>query len=220
MIEIVIIGQNEGEHIQNMYNALKKYPYRRTWVLDRCTDDSVTQLISLGERFIKTPESLEGRQTSFARNLGLSICSTTSDVLFLDGDRYPVGGSLGNLEAWNKDIALFLLENDWRGNEDFNEFYYGHVLSHFYSCGIFLKRDAINKVLEFQNGELFSTELQQWWGIEDTYLGDVCYHLELTCDICRDFILQGGFDKRTLESINVLKIRLKKRDGLNVLWNW
>ena len=90
MIDIVIIGQNEGVYIQQMYTALREYPFNRIWVLDRCMDNSEEQLKKSGERYLKTKGTLEGRQTSHARNLGLKVCSPNSDVLFLDGDRYPV----------------------------------------------------------------------------------------------------------------------------------
>jgi len=220
MIEIIIIGQNEGAHIQHMYDALKEYPYPRVWILDRCTDNSEAQLKELGERYQKTKKTLKGRQTSHARNLGLAACSPGSDVLFLDGDRYPVKGTLRELETWEEDIALLLLvENDRRQYvRNYSERVYGRVHNGFYSPGLFMRRNAIDKVLEFQSGELFSTEMQEEWGIEDVYLGDVCYHLELTADIYRSCSLQGFFGKTQVESISAIAKRFQKRDLLNVRW--
>ena len=219
MIDIVIIGQNEGLHIQNMHDALKEYPYRRVWVLDRCTDFSEKTLMELGEKYIKTSDKLEGRQTSLARNLGLSSCAPGSDVLFLDGDRYISEGTLCGLETWENDIALLMLEEDFRDNtKEFQKYRYGRVHNDFYSCGLFMKRSAINKVLEFQNGELFSTSMQNVWGIEDTYLGDVCYHLGLTCDLYNACRLKGNFDRLNLDSLNVLERRFKGREKLSVKW--
>ena len=220
MIEIVIIGQNEGTHIQHMYDTLKEYPYPRVWILDRCTDNSEAQLKKLGERYQKTKKTLKGRQTSHARNLGLAACSPGSDVLFLDGDRYPVNGTLRNLETWEKDIALLLLaENDQRQYiRNYSESVYGRVHSGFYSPGLFMRRNAIDKVLEFQSGELFSSEMQDEWGIEDVYLGDVCYHLELTAGIYRSCSLRGLFGKTQIESIGTIAKRFHKRDLLNVRW--
>jgi len=219
MIEIVIVGQNESGYIEKMYRSLNPYSYRRVWILDRCTDDSDKQLQELGEYFVKTNNSLNGRQTSHARNLGLSASSKDSDVLFLDGDRFPATGALYKLDMWDKDIALLMLEDDFRDNtRDFAGERYGRVNNDFYSCGIFIKRHAINKVLEFQSGELFSTEMQNDWGIEDTYLGDVCYHLGLTCDLYKDCRLRGRFDRLNLDSLDVLEKRFKKRERLNVKW--
>jgi hypothetical protein len=203
-----------------MYDALKEYPYPRVWILDRCTDNSEAQLKELGERYQKTKKTLKGRQTSHARNLGLAACSPGSDVLFLDGDRYPVKGTLCELETWEKDIALLLLaEKDPRESVyDYPERVYGRVYSGFYSPGLFMRRNAIDKVLEFQSGELFSAEMQEEWGIEDVYLGDVCYHLELTADIYRSCFLQGFFAKNQIESIGTVAKRFRKRDLLNVWW--
>jgi len=217
MIDIVIIGQNEGKHVANMYNSLRAYPYSRHWVLDRCADNSAAQLRSLGEKYICTPNNLEGRQTSFARNLGLALCDSHNDVLFLDGDRYVTQGGLQHLEELKTDISLLLVENDFRDGIDF-DYCYGRVTNFFYSCGIFLKRSAIDAITDFQNGELFATDMQDVWGIEDTYLGDVCYHLGLTAALYKECRLQGGFDKRQVDSIHVLERRLRKRDALNVLW--
>lgn len=217
MVDVVIIGQNEGRYIQDMHRGLGAYPYDRYWVLDRCTDDSAQQLIALGERFVCTPSSLQGRQTSFARNLGLAMCNPKHDVLFLDGDRYIATGSLNGMEQSITDIVLLMVEDDFRVDVDFAS-NYGRVNNFFYSCGIFMKRKAIDAVLKFQNGELFSTEMQDVWGIEDTYLGDVCYHLGLTASIYDGCRLRGGFERGQLDSIYVLERRLRKRDNLNVLW--
>ena len=217
-MEIVIIGQNEGAYIRRMRNALREYPYRRIWVLDRCTDNSEKLLHSLGEEFVKTPDNLKGRQTSFARNLGLKACSPAADALFLDGDRYPVSGSLYGLEAWKEEIALLTLSEDFRNNIPEYSVYYGAVMNGFYSCGLFMRRSAIDKVMEFQQGELFSTSMQEVWGIEDTYLGDVCYHLGLTANVYSGVHLRGAFDRLHLSSLNVVEQRFRARENLCVKW--
>jgi len=217
MIDIVIIGQNEGASVQKMYESLQGYPYNRYWVLDRSTDDSARQLLRLKEHFICTPSSLCGRQTSFARNLGLAMCDPQHDVLFLDGDRYVVQGDLRVLEQTETDISLLMVEDDFREGQIFAD-RYGRVDNLFYSCGLCMKRQAIQSVLEFQRGELFSTEMQDEWGIEDTYLGDVCYHLNLTASLCSDIRLHGSFTTQQLSSVTVLERRLRKRENLNVIW--
>ena len=112
-----------------------------------------------------------------------------------------------------------MLEEDFRDNvKCFQSDRYGRVNNDFYSCGLFMKRKAINKVSEFQNGELFSTKMQCDWGIEDTYMGDVCYHLGLTCDLYNACRLKGKFDRLHLDSLNVLEKRFKERERLNVKW--
>lgn len=218
MIDIVIIGHNEGEYIEKMYHSLKPYPYQRHWILDRCTDNSEQLLSSLGEAYTKTDSNLKSRQTSYCRNLGLSLCNKDADVLFLDGDRYVESGNITDLENTDCDVNLLYLTEDLRdGIIDITKTY-GQVYNFFFSCGIFFKRSALNKILDFQNNELFSEDIQEHWGIEDTYLGDVCYHLNLTCNYNKGIRLHGKFEKTTAE-IDTIYIRLQKRDKLNVLWN-
>lgn len=219
-MKVVIIGRNECKFIIPMLNSLLPLEAERVWVCDRCTDNSVSLLKTLEEKFITTPSGLSGRQTSLSRNLGLGVPGE-DDVLFLDGDRYPVKGDLESLKNSKTDITLLALEDDFRierGGENYENFY-GKVTNFFYSCGIFLKKDAIKKVCEFQGGELFSTDAQEVWGIEDTYLGDVCYSLGLTCQFNTDIRLRGTFEKRELDSMDVFKKRLEMRSKLkNVLW--
>lgn len=217
-MEVVIIGQNEAESIIKMYDSLMNYDYKVNWICDRCVDGSEDILKSLDQNVITTPIGLKGRQTSYSRNLGLSHVNKYSDVLFLDGDRYIVQGDLSELENNVYDIQLLLLENDPRIHFDIDD-HYGNVFNCFYSCGIYIKSSAINKILDFQKGELFDESIQEHWGIEDTYLGDVCYHLGLTCNFNKNIILNGSFDKMYVDDLDVIDARFKKRDKLNVKWS-
>lgn len=218
-INIVIIGQNEGVHISNMCTSLSTLlPLaKRIWILDRCTDDSEKQLLVLGETYFKTKSKLKGRQTSYCRNLGLSKCDSNKDILFLDGDRFPKAGTLQQLTTWPHDIALLLIEWDNRIYTEFTE-KYGTVMNDFFSCGVYFKREAINKILTFQKGKLFNEKIQQHWGIEDTYLGDVCYHLGLTCNLYFYVRLQGKFARTKVDGLDVVKERFKLRQKLDVKW--
>ena len=214
MINIVIIGQNEGESIEKMLQSISHVDARRIWVLDRCTDSSEKYLEETGELYVKTPGKLTGRQTSTARNLGLSLCDPECDVLFLDGDRFITSGDLANLYTWEKDIALLLLEHDARDEIINYEKHYRTIHNFFYSCGVFFKREAINKILAYQS-ELFPVELQTHWGVEDVGLGDVCYYLGLTCDIYKGCRLNGEFNLFDV-SAEAMKIRF---DRINRIWN-
>jgi len=218
-MNIVIIGHNEGEYVNNMLVSLKeRYPRdKRIWILDRCTDSSEDFLKKHGEFFINTPTELEGRQTSYSRNLGLYHTDSEQDVMFLDGDRYFIEGKFDPIN-WNYDIGLFKLTEDSRDIIIDYKDIYGTVHNGFYSCGLFMKRSAIEKVKAFQNGELFKLDIQTDWGIEDMYLGDVCYHLGLTCDIHPTVRLQGCFNKSQLDNLDILEKRFKLRDKLNVKW--
>lgn len=199
-----------------MLNSLKKYNFNRIWICDRCTDNTIDILKSYNEVYKETDKTLLGRRTSFARNLGLSLTNSNNDVLFLDGDRYIKDGDLSVLGKSKYDIELLLLENDSRINLDMNN-YYGTLNNCFFSCGLFMKRQAINKAIKFQNGYLFDENIQRHWGIEDTYLGDICFHLNLSCVFNKDIKLNGSFDKRTIDN-KILQKRIIRRKKLNVLW--
>ena len=222
MTEIVIIGRNEGWCASDMLARLPK-EWTVRYVADRCTDDTISTLERYGNVDIidTTPFGLEGRQTSFCRNLGLSACDAASDVLFLDGDRYPVEGSIEDAIAGRRkdtEILLLPLFEDARTDEFVQE-NYGKVINGFYSCGVWLCRDTIDKVLAFQGGkQLFREDMQSMWGIEDTYLGDVCFHLGRIVELSDKVRLRGRFEKNRLDSLDALEKRFIERDKLNVVW--
>lgn len=219
MINVVVIGHNEGYSIDAMLRPLPK-GWKVIYVADRCTDGSMQELRALGVRTVDTTSlGLKGRHTSTCRNLGLSLCDKDADVLFLDGDRYPVKGDL--VKAYNAmrtDVLCLPVEDDWRTPENF-ELNYGRVYCGVYSCGMFMRRAAIEAVQRFQHGMLFNEHLQQSWGIEDTSLGDVCYHLGLTAALTNEVILRGGFDRFEVSGLDVIEQRLRFRDRLNVRWD-
>lgn len=209
-MEIVIIGQNEGEYADKMITSLPT-DIHIIYVADRCTDNTKSLLSKYGNVDVidTTPLYLYGRQTSFCRNLGLRMCRETSDVLFLDGDRYITHGNVSDLENTKFDSVFIPLDDDSRNKEYFN-YWYGRVMEPTFSCGMFLKRDTINKILDFQ-GFLFDEDLQSYWGIEDVSLGDVMYGLGITADLSDDIRLYGSFTKHRLDSFEALKKRINYR---------
>ena len=214
-VDIVIIGHNEGASIKLMLDSLKCFfpCYRRIWVLDRCTDNSEKMLKALGEEYYKTPFWWFGRKTSSARNFGLSKTDNTHDVIFVDGDRHFV--SVTNMNTFTNDIELFTIEDDSRLILKDYQDVYGTFNNGFYSNGLYMKRSAINKIIEFQ-GELFDTSLQSEWGVEDLSLGDVAHYLNLTCDLRTDIVQKGGYDSNKSPSAKMQIKRLKaaKKKGI------
>lgn len=224
MIDVVIIAHNEGEYIPAMFDSIPQ-DWHIVYVADRCTDKTKELLrkarARLSDERLTTVENSkgEGRRTSDMRNLGFRFTRPKSDVLFLDGDRYVVDGSLRHLKVWHKDVALLKLEEDGRDLIDDYSKVYGSVHNAFYSCGLFIRREAIEKIRQFQGGAIFRNDMQAMWGIEDTYLGDVCYHLGLSCGFYEDCRLQGRFEKFALDSLDAIEKRLFERDKLNVRWD-
>ena len=214
MINVVVIGHNEGAYVEDVVKSIGSSD-NIIYVADRCTDSTKKICSKLGVRCIQTPHIWEGRKTSSSRNLGLSLCDKTSDVLFLDGDRCLVDGSIIDIEN-TSDIVCLPLKDDFRTKTHFEESF-GYVLSGFYSCGIFFKRKAIDVITRFQ-GELFPTSVEQVWGIEDTCLGDVCYHLNLSAELSEKVKLRGSFSRRQVDSLDVIEMRLRFREHLNVKW--
>lgn len=222
MTDVIIIAQNEGEHVQKILDSIDP-----TWlviyVADRCTDDTIRKLDAIRKKrdniivIDTTGMELKGRQTSTCRNLGLKFTDPTHDVLFLDGDRYCVEGSVKEaIDDCTTDTLCFPLQDDTRTKDSFR-IYYGCVNCEFFSCGLFFRRYAIDKIIRWQ-GSLFNTELQAEWGIEDTALGDLCYHLNLTSALTDKCKLRGSFDRNNISKTARLK-RFMFREPLNVKWH-
>lgn len=216
MISVVIIGKDEGDSVKAMIESLPR-DWNIYYVADRCVDNTLTLLDSYSNVFPidTTNHNFEGRRTSTCRNMGLFSCPEGDDVLFLDGDRYIVEGNIREaIDKATSDILLFKLEEDNRTKESFNQSYRGDFINGFYSCGIFFRRRAINSILTspYNFGELFPEFLQDVWGIEDTSLGDLCYHLGLKAELCETVRLNGFFEKTAYGSIKDIARRLKFRE--------
>ena len=235
MINVVIIGHNEGRSVDKMLSALPS-EWKIIYVADRCSDDticSIKRYSDIHKKDINVIDTnylgipLEGRQTSFCRNLGLSVTDPDSDVLFMDGDRYVVSGDIKTICNSVSDVTLLTLERDGRNSMEFDiQKSYGTVYNGFFSCGMFIKRSAINKItshslLSRKNSipQLFPEALQGSWGIEDTTLGDICYDLDLSVSLCREVRLRGGFDRNNVDSLDVIEKRFQFRSKLShVKW--
>lgn len=213
MIEVVIIGHNEGDYVKQMIESLPK-DWHKVYVADRCTDNTVCLLQQYNNVTIVETENFVGRKTSSCRNLGLNYTDKDSDVLFLDGDRYIEEGDIKSVcENAQTDVVLLPLRKEVKRLFPFT-ILYGSKLNGFYSSGIFFKRSAINKVIEFHD-EFFPTSVEHIWGIEDCYLGDICYHLGLTASVAYDIILAGIFERAEI-SIEADTARMFARSNLRV----
>lgn len=220
MTDVVIIAHNEGKYVAEVINSLPQH-WRIIYVSDRCTDNTHEKLFKIKQsRDVTEVRNCYGigRLTSYCRNLGFRYTRPSANVLFLDGDRSVVSGDISKIEERAEDITLLMLEHDGRDMIDDYSKVYGTVHNAFYSCGVYFKASALQKIWDFQKGEIFREYLQSVWGIEDTFLGDVCYHLGLTADLYRGCRLRGRFDKFALESLDAIELRLKERNKLNVKW--
>ena len=229
-MNIVIIGRNEAATIKPMADELRKQNLLNSalWVLDRCSDNSEKICKKLMVNYI-TNNNGEGRMTSFCRNAGYRILSDTmfnEGTLWLDSDRIPVKGDLNSLADSGTDVTLLKNEIDARDTipVPYSEIY-GTVYNQFFSNGIYIKEEACKKIIQFYKEHpeygksiIFPENVQEFWGIEDTHLGDICYHLGLTCSLNSDIRLKGQFTKFAVDSIDTIEERFKLRDKLNVKW--
>lgn len=196
-MDIVIIGHNEGKSIKNMLSSLNIQEGKIVYVADRCTDDTLQQLQNYPnvEVVDTTTMNFKGRKTSTLRNLGLQKCSENTDVLFLDGDRFVVEGDIRSLSSVREDIATIRLKNDHRNKKDFPN-HYGTYFNWVYSCGLLVKRSAIKKITEKQNGKLFNEDLESEYGVEDVAFGDLCHHLGLSATLVESVKLNGQIENK------------------------
>lgn len=220
MVNVVIIGRNEEDSILPMLKSLEKFlpDARRIWILDRCSDDSAFILESLKEEYhtLSYFRNGFGRKTSTSRNYGLSLCDKDADVIFLDGDRYLISGDYSKLENQENDIVLFKCEKDQRTAKQV-DMMQGNLYNLFYSCGFFIKRKAIEKIISFQ-GHFFEPKVEKNWGSEDLYLGDVCFHLRIPYILDESKILHGEIIGKDIDGYSSIRQRFKLRGKLNVYW--
>lgn len=237
IIDVVIIGQNEGPSVEKIIKCLP-VEWNIFYVADRCTDNTLEQLKMYDNVYPidTTLHGLEGRQTSYCRNLGLYFTDQEKDVLFLDGDRWISNGDIRSVvNQAETDITLLRIEKDNR-DKDYVDDNYGLVFNGFFSCGIYFKRDAINKIINHKLlkrplpekkdfyitnkiPQLFPESLQHNWGIEDTSLGDICYDLGLTVTLNEDIRLHGEFSRLRIDSLDTIEDRFKFRNQLdNIRW--
>lgn len=226
-MNVVVITQNQAGCIPEMVSRLREAGLDRIiYVLDNCSDGSDGVCSSLGVHYVETPKRAGGRKTSSARNFGYLAALHVygdDDTLFLDGDRYPVSGDIAAVAGSETDVTLLKIENDSRWQlRDYSEMY-GTVMNCFYSCGIMIKSTAIGVIRDFYAGRrleyagsvVFPVQVESWWGVEDTLLGDICYHLGLTCSITDQVTLNGKFDKGYLDSLEALEARFVLREKLD-----
>lgn len=83
---------------------------------------------------------------------------------------------------------------------------------------MFFKRLAIQNIIDYR-GELFPTSVESVWGIEDTCMGDIAYHLGLSAELSESIRLRGRFERVEVDSIDVIEMRLRFRERLDVRWD-
>lgn len=189
-LHVIIISQNQKEWISPFKSFLDRNlpDCPALIVLDRCTDGSESEAARVGLRHIKNHDGT-GFMAGTMRNLGLSVMGA-QDTLFLDGDRVP-GEALDAPAAQQAlsmfDITLFPLADEHEPRKWFHdtEFItnpnFGLINNGVYSCGMLMRAQAIQAIVDYQGGPLFHPRFAGIYGTDDPYLGDVAYRLGLSC---------------------------------------
>ena len=227
-LNVVVISHNQAGSIRAMKSYLDRcFPgCPVVMVLDRCIDNSQEEATACRMPHVVNSEGsgfLAGRM----RDLGLQYTGYWKDTLFLDGDRIPT--DCLNYESAKAALGLYdmtlipVSEGEfrrWFSNDQFvDNPQYGKWGNDVFTCGMVMRGCALTAITTHQEGKLFVTDFDGYYGEEDRFLGDVAYHLGLTCGGApRSMALSGGFRparERVGYNKNVF-IRGKLRAGLTV----
>ena len=134
------------------------------------------------------------------RNAGLAYWAphlTEPDAIieFFDGDRFPIKyeDPAAEMAATGADILLYPCEKDIRFGyaKPGAELYMKGPGNAFFSCGLAIRKSAIDKIVAFNKGDFFC-EAFSGWGGEDQYMGTVAAHLGLKCVLSAKTVLNGS----------------------------
>jgi hypothetical protein len=187
MFNVIIISKDQCEYLPLLIESLNSQlpNINRLFVLDRCTDDSAKYLYDRHEKFIENKIG-EGFLAGKSRDIGLKHCGI-DNTLFLDGDRILNGFTVDIVEqAFNYDLCLIKIEHDFRTifKSTFTENpFFGNINNDVFSCGITVKKDMIQKIVNLQHGRLFNEAFDCNFGEEDRFLGDMVFFNNGTCGL-------------------------------------
>lgn len=165
-MRVAVISKDQPGMVVPMLSALRGHEV--CLVQDRCDYGLVpcsTVRNDSGEGF------LAGRM----RDLGAAHFGYTGPLLFLDGDRVPMG-ELPDFAAFGYDAVCLLCECDerkWLGTGPIPWADFRNPHNYVYSCGIWLSQKAIDVARAACSGRIFHHAFDGAWGEEDRFLGDV-----------------------------------------------
>lgn len=226
-MNVIITSQNQYAFLPELLNSilLQLPTANRLFVLDRCTDESKEFLKSKNERFIENTEG-EGFLAGYSRDLGLKKLGI-ENTLFLDGDRILNNFKQEDVDfAFDiADICLIKIQDDFRKN--FKKTFtvnpeFGKYHNDVFTCGLTIRKEMIQKIVEVQDGRLFHKNFDGNFGEEDRFMGDMAFHLGGTCWLFPEHVyLSGGFSKASdqyrYKLQRKIRYRLNKQYGIKIL---
>lgn len=171
----VVINRDQQEFVAPMRAALS--PLDPLFVFDRCEPVE-------GCRHVVNREG-EGFLAGRMRDLGAQ--GIDDDILFLDGDKVPMGDILKDIESLKSSYACicygidgrlehsefrsFMREDGRTGTAEWQErgFPYAYGC---YSCGMWIRKDAVRKLRGLNGGRIFHPAFDGTWGDEDNFVAD------------------------------------------------
>lgn len=217
----VVINKGQQGFVAPMRAALS--PLEPVFVFDRCTPskDAVRyRTNSEGDGF------LAGRM----RDIGAE--GIDDDILFLDGDKVPMGDIVADIESLkglydcicygidgsleHSGLRSFMREDGKHGIVEWQArgFPYAYGC---YSCGLWVSREAVRRLRDLNGGRIFHPAFDGVWGDEDNFLADELGYSGFRIGFSTRVRLSGSFgscdDKRKFDGFTenfIKRINLRR----------
>jgi len=200
-MKIVIISKDQPKFIDAIEEKVSNFDH--IFVIDRPTVEYRIPKNSImnfaGEGF------LAGRM----RDMGASLFGN-DDILFLDGDKAPIGEDLSFLDTLPYDCIVLPCENDRYRDEGYfkeevgaipnNNDYNTNFKNPFFTCGILYRKKLVEKLREINGGRIFNSVFDGNWGEEDRWNGDIINFLGFSAGYTTKIKLSGIVDGCDLEN--------------------
>lgn len=196
-MHVIVINRNQQKYVHQMREALK--PIEPLFVFDRCEPVLDVNFIfnNEGENF------LAGKMRDYGAK------DIDDDILFLDGDKVPKGNILKDIESLKDkyDCICYGIDSD-KENSVYRNFMKqdnvdgvvpwqlnrsSPIAFGCYTCGMFLKKEVIEKVRLLNNGRIFHPSFDGTWGDEDNFLADEVDYLGFKIGYSTHVRLSGEF---------------------------
>lgn len=220
----VVINRGQQGFVAPMRAALS--PLEPVFVFDRCapSKDAVRyRTNSEGDGF------LAGRM----RDIGAE--GVDDDILFLDGDKVPMGDIVADIESLkglydcicygidgsleHSGLRSFMREDGKHGIVEWQARGFSYAYG-CYSCGLWVSREAVHRLRDLNGGRIFHPAFDGVWGDEDNFLADELGYSGFRIGFSTRVRLAGSFgncdDKRKFDGFtdNFIKRINLRRDLL------
>lgn len=221
-MKVIVINREQQQFVEPMRNALA--PVEPLFVFDRCAPvKGVNAIVNRGGVGF-----LAGRM----RDLGAD--GMDDDILFLDGDKVPLGNIVSDIADLQKFYGAicygvapeyessvyreFMHKDGVHGIVPWQAEGRTPIAFGCYTCGMWLSREAVRSIRKLNGGRIFHPAFDGRWGDEDNFLADELDWLGFRIGYSTRVRLSGKFgdigkDKMELYVQNFMR-RLELNKGL------